>query len=252
VEEIDFLSDPTAGEVRIGAPEPVAAAIIAPVIEQVSGQYPRMDFHVLAGDLSMPHRQLAERKLELVISRLLGPASDEQSVEVLFHDPFVVVAGKDNPLTRQRKLSLADLMEQRWTLQPGDSGFGSLVVDAFRAAGLALPHLTVATTSFDLRGILGQAAATASFPEGAAGRISRRRASGRDRDAEGSRVEPAGATVHRPRPYLHEAAQEDIAGEVLRDARPHHDRLLSAENRKLAIAHPFVSSPLCNSLQLCY
>src|SRR5262245_24436261 len=49
IEEIEFLSDPTAGEVRIGATDPINAAIVAPVIDRLSRQYPRMTFHVVAG-----------------------------------------------------------------------------------------------------------------------------------------------------------------------------------------------------------
>ena len=38
IEEIEFLSDPTAGEVRIGATDPINAAIVAPVIDRLSRQ----------------------------------------------------------------------------------------------------------------------------------------------------------------------------------------------------------------------
>ena len=50
VQDIEFLADPTA-ELRIGATEPVAAAIVSPVIDQLSRQYPRMAFQVVGGDL---------------------------------------------------------------------------------------------------------------------------------------------------------------------------------------------------------
>ena len=36
IEEIEFLSDPTAGEVRIGATDAINAAIVAPVIDRLS------------------------------------------------------------------------------------------------------------------------------------------------------------------------------------------------------------------------
>jgi DNA-binding transcriptional LysR family regulator len=151
VEDIDFLSDPAAGQIRMGAPEPVAAAIVSPVIDQLSRQYPRIDFYVISSDLDMLYRQLSERKIEFVISRMLGPATEEQSAEVLFNDPLVVIAGKNNPLTRRRKISFSELMEEPWTVQPPDTGFGSLAAETFRVAGLTPPRLTVATTSFNLR-----------------------------------------------------------------------------------------------------
>src|SRR5881227_2001797 len=45
IQEIEFLSDPTKGEVRIGATEPVAAAIVMPAIDRLSRKYPKMVFH---------------------------------------------------------------------------------------------------------------------------------------------------------------------------------------------------------------
>jgi DNA-binding transcriptional LysR family regulator len=99
----------------------------------------------------MLYRELSERKIELVISRVTGAASEEHSTEVLFRDPLVVVAEKNNPLTRRRRIKLSELMDEPWTLQPVDSFFGSLTAEAFRAVGLAPPRLTISTTSFNLR-----------------------------------------------------------------------------------------------------
>src|SRR3954453_12603602 len=45
VQDIDFLSDPTKGEIRIGTTEPVAATIVLPAIDKLSRQYPQMVFH---------------------------------------------------------------------------------------------------------------------------------------------------------------------------------------------------------------
>src|SRR5215467_5895871 len=50
VQDIDFLSDPTKGEIRIGTTDPLMVAIVSPIIELLSGKYPRMAFHVVAGD----------------------------------------------------------------------------------------------------------------------------------------------------------------------------------------------------------
>src|SRR4051812_13889087 len=45
VQDIEFLADPTAGELRIGATEGIAGAIVAPVIERLTYEHPRMAFH---------------------------------------------------------------------------------------------------------------------------------------------------------------------------------------------------------------
>ena len=43
-------------------------------------------------------------------------------------------------------------MKEPWTLQPHENSFGAFAMEAFRAAGVAPPQITIATTSSDLRG----------------------------------------------------------------------------------------------------
>jgi DNA-binding transcriptional LysR family regulator len=65
---------------------------------------------------------------------------------------LVVVTGPNNPLARRRKLELAELLDEPWTLQPRENNFGAFAMDALHAAGVAAPRITVATTSSSLRG----------------------------------------------------------------------------------------------------
>jgi len=45
--DIEFLADPTSGELRIGTPAGVSEGIVLPVINRLSRQYPRIVFHVV-------------------------------------------------------------------------------------------------------------------------------------------------------------------------------------------------------------
>jgi DNA-binding transcriptional LysR family regulator len=74
IEEIEFLSDPTAGEVRIGATDPINAAIVAPVIDRLSRQYPRMTFYVVAGVPGPLRQEVAARNVDFASSRFARPA----------------------------------------------------------------------------------------------------------------------------------------------------------------------------------
>jgi DNA-binding transcriptional LysR family regulator len=150
VEDLDFLSDPTAGEIRIGCTEMVASAIVWPVLDRLTQQYPRMAFHIVAGDAPALNRDLSERKVELVIARIASPISEEHAADTLFQDRLVVATGAKNPLTRRRRMALADLADEPWLL-PFDNMFATLVADSFRASGLAPPRLTVSTSSINLR-----------------------------------------------------------------------------------------------------
>ena len=152
IEEIEFLSDPTAGEVRIGATDAVNAAVVAPVIDRLSRKYPRMSFHVVAGVPAPLRQELAARHVDFVIARFARPVSEEYSEEILFHDALVVVAGPNNPLTRRRrKIELAELLSEPWVLDPLNTDFGAMQAGVFRAVGLDPPLLTVAAPSMALR-----------------------------------------------------------------------------------------------------
>jgi DNA-binding transcriptional LysR family regulator len=151
IEEIELLSDPTAGEVRIGATDPINAAIVAPVIDRLSRQYPRMTFHVVAGVPGPLRLEVGARNVDFAISRFARPVSEEYSEEILFHDALVVVTGPNNPLTRRRKIELAELLNEPWVMDSPNTDFGSMQAGVFRAACLDPPRLTVTATSIILR-----------------------------------------------------------------------------------------------------
>jgi DNA-binding transcriptional LysR family regulator len=166
VQEIEFLADPTVGELRIGASEPVAAAIVSVVIERLSRQYPRVAFHVLSGYTETLYRDLNERDVELVITRTFEPiAAEHLNTEVLYDDTLVVVAGVKNKWVRRRGTTLADLVNEPWVLPPLDTPNGALHADAFRSAGLDVPPSAVFTFSLPLReALLGAGRFLATAP----------------------------------------------------------------------------------------
>jgi DNA-binding transcriptional LysR family regulator len=47
VKEIEFLSDPTTGEVRVGSTEVMTAGLIPSVIDRMPRQFPRLTFNVV-------------------------------------------------------------------------------------------------------------------------------------------------------------------------------------------------------------
>jgi len=147
VQDIDFIADPTRGEIRVGMTEPIMSAIVAPVIDELSRNYPRMFFHLVAGDTATLYTDVAERNIELAICRMIGKLPDELAAEILFHDSVAVMTSAANPLARRRNLKLADLANEPWVLFPNESFFGGVIADIFRANGHEPPRLTVSTLS---------------------------------------------------------------------------------------------------------
>jgi DNA-binding transcriptional LysR family regulator len=151
VKEIEFLADPTAGELRVGASIALAAGFVASVIDTLSRRHPRLNFHLFAADTGTAYRAVEERNIDLAIVHLVEPLpAGDLDAEILFQEPQVVAAAAENPWTRRRRMVLADLMDEPWTLAPIETQFGGLAVDAFRASGLGLPKALV-TSSLPVR-----------------------------------------------------------------------------------------------------
>ena len=152
VKELEFLSDPAAGELRIGCTEAGATGFVPTVIDRLSRKFPRVVFHVITADLTtLTGQELLRRNVELAIGATPGPtAGPEIATEILFDERQVVMAGAKSKWVRARKLVLADLVHERWVLPPPDSIAGFHIAEAFRASGLAPPAAQVLSFSMPL------------------------------------------------------------------------------------------------------
>jgi DNA-binding transcriptional LysR family regulator len=146
VKELEFLADPTAGEVRIGAAI-AAAGFVAAVIDRLTQRHPRVVCHLMV-EGAMILRALEERDVDLVITApIVAPIKDHMQAEALYADSQFVVAAKKNPWSRRRKVRLADLMNEPWTLPPPNTSVGAAFAETFHAAGLNLPAASVVSSS---------------------------------------------------------------------------------------------------------
>jgi DNA-binding transcriptional LysR family regulator len=147
ISEIASLADPEVGELRIGTTPPMSAVASA-VFNRLVPRYPRMRFELTVGATDMLLRQLRQRDVEIVISRLASMAgNDDLSVETLFHDELAVLCGKHSKWARRRNVSLSELVNETWVF-PHATGFLTGVMrTAFEAQGLPFPRATVITSS---------------------------------------------------------------------------------------------------------
>src|SRR5262249_61705768 len=69
--ELEFLADPTAGELRIGTTDPMTAGLLCVIVDRLIRQHPRLTFHVKVGDpLELQDRALPKRDIDLIIGRI--------------------------------------------------------------------------------------------------------------------------------------------------------------------------------------
>jgi DNA-binding transcriptional LysR family regulator len=158
IRDIEYLADPTTGEVRIGCPETLAAGVLSPIIDELSRRSPRVRFQVALVNTLNPQLEfpeLRERKLDLVLARVVetfgeSEYAEDLHVENLFDDHLLVVAGVTSPWANRRKINLAELADASWIL-PANSWNWLRVGEAFAAIGENMPKLTVDTFSVALR-----------------------------------------------------------------------------------------------------
>lgn len=157
IRDIEFLADPTKGEVRVGCPDSFAGGILAPFVERFCGRYPGIAITI--EPVPWPTLELPElhaRKLDIVMSRLSKPQADdpfgdEVDVEILFQDEVVIVAAAKSPWARRRKISLADLRDASWVGTSRETLTRALLDRVYQTANLPPPAMRVMTFSVQLR-----------------------------------------------------------------------------------------------------
>jgi DNA-binding transcriptional LysR family regulator len=150
VKEIEFLTDPNAGELRVGFSEVPAAGLVPAAIDRLSQQYHNMTVQTEQGTVSTLLEFLRNRRCEVVVTRLLTREPDI-NVEPVHHDQLFVVASARSKWARQRRIGLADLVQEAWVQAPAEMEPGSPTLEAFRSAGLAAPRVVVLSSSLNLR-----------------------------------------------------------------------------------------------------
>jgi DNA-binding transcriptional LysR family regulator len=68
-------------------------------------------------------------------------------IEPLFEDPQVVACGPHNPWARRRKIKLTELVHEPWIMQAPNVWSYTLLSEAFKARGLAMPRASLVTHS---------------------------------------------------------------------------------------------------------
>jgi DNA-binding transcriptional LysR family regulator len=159
IRDIEFLSDPTAGELTFACPE-ANAVILSPIIEAFCQLHPHVTLNVSDEGITTFATKLRDRSHDFAFQRLRGgllpddPLFEDLNVEILFDDELIVACGTQSRWARRRKIDLAELVDEPWILAVPDSWNHRIIAEAFRAQGLRLPDIRVRTFSVHLRSSL--------------------------------------------------------------------------------------------------
>lgn len=151
--DIEFLSNPATGEIRIGCAESFMAGLLPAIIEDLSRAHPKIIVHVdYAEHATTEFRELRDRGVDLIIGRISEPTRhDDLDIEALYEEKYYVVASAHSPWARRRKVQLKDLIHERWVHMPPNVIISTLIEQAFHRHHLEVPPATVASLSLHLR-----------------------------------------------------------------------------------------------------
>jgi DNA-binding transcriptional LysR family regulator len=148
VKDIEFLADPTAGELRIASTDVLVASFLPAIISRLQRRHPRLKFQVTqSSTVAALYRELRERNVDLILGRISSRWDQDLDADTLFDEPLLVVAVSGNRWLRQRKIELADLIHEPWILPPAGGAAAAIIRDTFRACNLEVPHADVVCDS---------------------------------------------------------------------------------------------------------
>ena len=139
-----------AGELRIGMNQ-VDVERITAVCMRLHAEAPALSFDLVVSTNDEMLPRLLGGDLDVVVS--LQPPSPYPGTirEPLLEDEMVVCASPNHPLSRRRRLTVADLAGQRWVLNAGDVQSRRALEDGFRRAGFPGPTILVQSRALQAR-----------------------------------------------------------------------------------------------------
>lgn len=156
IRDIEFLTDASAGEIRIGCPESIAAAFIQPIISRFGESHPKAVLDIDTVNTLTFAPRLRDCTLDLALARAGWPLDEphlveDLNIEALFDDALLIVVGRNHPLARKQKVDFSELADEPWVLTDKDVWNYRVVAEAFEARGLSPPRIQMKTLSVHLR-----------------------------------------------------------------------------------------------------
>ena len=151
VKSIEFLTDPTVGEVRIGTHDPIIVGVLPAVFDRLHRKYPGISIHVTP----IVAERTAIPRLARAQARSLSRAHDAtdrggHSCGNPVSRPHQCRGGTEKQMGPPTQSRVVRTGRRALGLPPPDSTIGSLVADAFRARGMKFPPKGVAWGSASL------------------------------------------------------------------------------------------------------
>lgn len=149
--EISDLSRGHSGFLRIGTGAHIALHIASIACATVLKDAPRLTLKVNVLEYDALIEGLCHGELDLGITTLQSSRHEDLVEEHLYDEPFIVYASRNHRLASKRRVTLADLAQERLVVFGPDSNSMRRLKNTFLDAGLSFPRIALETGSMALR-----------------------------------------------------------------------------------------------------
>lgn len=140
VTNIEYLADPTVGEIRIVGHDPLLLGVLPAVFGRLRRKHPGISINVTptTAEGGPRYRGLRERKFDIYLGRVTQIEEDIEA-KTLFDDRILVVTGPSSKWIKRRKIALSELADEAWVLPQPNAIVGEVIAEAFRVCGMKFP-----------------------------------------------------------------------------------------------------------------
>lgn len=136
------------GEIAVGTTRAPTPALITNAIVELKRRFPLLTISIHVDTSDELLHMLEQGKLDIMLGRIADPSEHPSlNFEELDRETLSMVVGSHHPLAKARHLTLADLADSPWILQPVRSSMRNLMESMFRQSGIAVPRNLVETAS---------------------------------------------------------------------------------------------------------
>jgi DNA-binding transcriptional LysR family regulator len=146
-EEIDRLRSGSHGVLRIGSTVSPGITMLMPrVFERLHAESPTLQIELMEGGIDALETALLDRTIDIVIGEL-APNDEILELNFSFEDTGSVIASPDHPVRERGPLTMADLNDVPWVMQPRGTQPRRAFERVLSVLGMRPPHVTVETRS---------------------------------------------------------------------------------------------------------
>lgn len=138
------------GTVRVGAVATIARTILPPAMAQLLAQSPGLRVTLLEAPDDQIVAALLQRKIDVMIGGALPPTEGVSVMsECVYDNTYTVFCGADHPLAKRQVVTLADVLDQRWTMPAPGATPRQLFDGILAAQAKSGPAVAIETTSVE-------------------------------------------------------------------------------------------------------